>query len=719
MKKQKKNTASYINPKLLIFPLLMIVVLLAVGSEIWNGYRDRIMKNYKDQLLLTAKALAENMSLSLAEYQDNLEFLSSISEDKNSRQIYRTFLEVQSRYECNVFFEGEDGEIIESIYDMELYMPVFISQIDEKTSVWQYCDENGNLYLVFKKILENGDKMGLVIDEERYYSRLISDMHIGTNGYVVVKNSSGIIIMHPEKEQWGIHVIDGRKEMYPDLDFESLDTMIQEQQSGKSGISEYYSYWWRDPQMPYVKKISTYAPADIGEDFWIISAVVDYDDFYIPIESGFRNLTLLFLCAILLFLGMFLYSGKLILAQRKAVVEIESLKELNERMEELHKGQEMLAHQQRLQVMGTMTGGIAHEFNNFLTPIMGHAQLLMIELEEGSDAYDSAMEIYEASEKAKDMVRQISSLSRRNVETVYKTIPVQRLLTRAVKMIESICPPNVQIEKHFEVADENILGNTTQINQVLLNICVNAFYAMSKQDGYLHITAHCASWESISKQEALKAFHFTDNWQKYLCIDIADTGCGMNEEVLRQIFNPFFTTKKAGEGTGLGLALAEQIITSHKGGIYAESELGKGTTFHIVLPATNSFDVVETSVREEEKTLRVIVADDNVKVLQMLQKNLHKLGITIVTCTGKKEIYKYLEQDRADVLVVDESLEDGSGIELCMAIQGRYPDMLKLMMVDYFTKAIVEAKYNGIIDGYVTKPVSDAAILEAIRNSRS
>lgn len=713
-KKEKKHT--FLGSRLL--PAVLLVMALgfaAACSAIWSDYRDKIMQNYKEQLLLTASSLAENISLSLAEYQNDLEFLSAMTSEENDKKIYELFLKMQSKYECNLIWEDEHGEIMTSVYELSRREAVFLTRIDAQKSVWQYSDTDGRCYLVLKKQQENGCSLGLVIDEERYYEQLISDIHIGTNGYIVIKNSKGTIVMHPAKEQWGIHVIEGRKELYQGLDFESLDTMVQEQQTGKSGISEYYSYWWEDEALPRVKKISTYAPAWLGEDFWVISAVVDYDDFYIPIQNGFRSLLLLFTIAIVLVFCMFFYSSRLIWQQRRAVVEIASLKELNERMEELHKGQEMLAHQQRLQVMGTMTGGIAHEFNNFLTPIMGHAELLMMELEAGTDAYDSAVEIYEASEKAGDMVRQISALSRKNVETVYRAVHIDRLLSRAVKMIESICPANVQMEKHIKATDLSILGNATQINQVLLNICVNAFYAMKEKEGRLCISADCVPWQSLKQEEAVKRFHFTDNWETYLCIEISDNGCGMQEEVLRQIFNPFFTTKRAGEGTGLGLALAEQIITSHKGGIYAESEPGQGTTFHILLPAAEYADTPQLPVRNEEKPLTFLLADDNAKVLQMLKKSFQRLGITVITCSGKKELYDYLDQERADVLILDESLEDGSGVELCMAMQGRYPDTLKLVMVDYFTKTLVEAKHNGLIDGYVIKPVSDTAILEAVR----
>lgn len=718
MKVKEKARNYAMNPNFLIVPLIMIAVFLAIGSGIWGDYRDQIMENHKKQLLITSQTLAENMELSLTDYQDSLEFLSQMKEDSDDMEIYRNFLNTHRKYEYDVFWENESGKMIQSVREKAMTASVLFSQISANRSVWQYEDADGNFYLVFKQQLDGGNCLCLAIDEEKYYQKLISNIHIGTNGYIVVKNSQGIIIMHPEKEQWGIHVIEGRKKMFPDLDYTSLKNMVEEQCSGKYGISEYYSYWWSDPKLPRVKKISTYAPVDVGEDFWTVSAVVDYDDFYIPIETGFRYVSLLFVAGIVMFLILFSYIGKLIFEHRKASDEIASLKALNERLEEVHKGQEMIAHQQRLQVMGTMTGGIAHEFNNFLTPIMGHAELLMMELPEESEEYESAVEIYEASEKARDVVRQISSLSRRNVETVYKVLPARKLILRALKMMESICPLNVRMEQEIQIQDECILGNSTQINQVLLNICVNAFHAIGKKDGILQLQVNCMEKEEVEKHPGMESFHFLDDWKEYLCIDITDNGCGMDSDTLRQIFNPFFTTKKAGEGTGLGLALAEQIITSHRGCIYAESEVGKGSTFYLVLPTIENETDTELFVQEEGEQLKIVVADDNAKVLKMLEKNFAKLKLTIATCRNKKELQELLEEQRRDVLVIDESLEDGNGIEFCMAMQGKYPNMIKLVMVDYFTENIVDAKYKGIINGYLSKPVSDTTILEAIRNCK-
>lgn len=716
MTKNEKSTT--VKSMIIILFLILLASILGIGCAIWDDYRDKIMENQKEQLLLTSKTLAENMELSVSEYQNNLLFLSNMAEVHNVKEIYSTYLDTKNNYESELFMEDQQEEQMESVRSLELGNPILITQTSDRESIWMYENASGNSFLVFKNLLDSGVFLCLAIDEECYYQQLISRIQIGTNGYIVVKNSDGVIIMHPEKEQWGIHVIEGRKELYPDLDYSSLEAMVEEQNKGGDGISEYYSYWWLNPDHARVKKVSAYSSVTIGRDFWTVSAVVDYDDFYAPIEKGFRRVALLFIGAIAVFAVLTVCVGKLLGDRRKAMEEIGSLRELNERLEEIHQGEEMIAHRQRLQVMGTMTGGIAHEFNNFLTPIMGYAELLMLELPEDSEEYDNAREIYEASEKAKDVIRQISSLSRRNVETVYKSIPVEKLLNRAVKMIESICPVNVHLEKQLDAKAEYILGNATQINQVLLNICVNAVHAIGKKEGTLRISSRCIDKEVLRNIAELDTGRIPDDWSRYIQIDIADNGCGMDAETLWQIFTPFFTTKKAGEGTGLGLALAEQFVISHKGYIYAESQVGKGTVFHIFFPVMETGEDRVLLTQSGQKELKIVIADDNAKILKMLEKNFSRLNLPILTCRTKKELQQILEKENPDVLVIDETMEDGSGIDFCMAMQGKYPSVSKFIMTDYVTKDIVEAKQKKIVDGYLNKPVSDTTILEAIRNSR-
>ena len=709
MKKNKKTLIAAI-------PLFLIVILVFAGFGVWKKYRDTLMQNQEEQMLLITRILSENMAMSTEEYEESLSFLAKTAENRpqdEAKQLYREFIDTQTSFITNLYLEDEQGKLSESVKDVQIVSSQLLTQSSAKNSIYMEKDTSGKIYNVYKRVLKDGRKICLMIDAEKYYQKLISGIHIGTNGYIVVKDAEGTIIMHPKKEQWGIPVIAGRKKMYPDLDYSSLEKMIEDQKKRKEGISHYYSYWWTNEERPRVQKISAYSPVQIGDSFWVVSAVIDYDDLYEPIAEGFLKMVCIFV-GILLAAGIaVVLFGRVMRDMRRAVREINDLKELNEQLEKMHRSEQSIAHQQRLQIMGTMTGGIAHEFNNFLTPIMGYAELLMMELPEGSEEQDSAKEIYEASEKAKDVVRQISSLSRKNVETVYKNISIKKFMTRAERMMESVCTPLIHMESEFRVDDEMILGNATQLNQVLLNVCVNAVHAIGKNQGNIKISCHSEEKEKMAQGVIEK---LSDVWKKYIHIQVKDNGCGMDKETLRQIFDPFFTTKKGGEGTGLGLALAEQIITSHKGYIYAESKKGEGSTFHIYLPVLDTEHMPQIVQNIPRKDYRIVVADDNAKVLQLLKKNFEKIGIQIQTCMKREELQKCLEQQEADVLVVDETMEDCSGVDFCMSLAGRYPDMLKLIIIDGVSREVAEARQKGIIDGYVEKPVSDTAILEAIRN---
>ncbi|WP_448862083.1 ATP-binding protein [Dorea sp.] len=731
MMKKNGNTRT-MSRKWIAGAVLLFAFFVMAGIHIWKDYRDTLMANQIDQLQITTQILSKNMESSIQEYEDDLDFfdglelLDDVQSSEETRKIFQSYINTKEVFVEDLFWEKEDGTFITSVSGRQYHDPVKIAQMDDVRSLYQMKDEytQQEKYMVVKKTIAEGKRICLVVDEEKYYNNIISDIKIGSNGYIVIKASDGKILMHPDNEQWGIDVIAGRKKMYPDLDFSSLEQMIEDQKKGVEGVSIYYSYWWTKKNLPRVKKISVYTPAKIGDDFLVISSVTDYSDFYQPIREGFTGLLLLFAGILAISMLAFFLAMKMFHQRKQIESENAYLKELNGLLEEVHQNEETIAHQQRLQIMGTMTGGIAHEFNNFLTPIMGYAELLLMEFPEDSDEYDSVMEIYEAAEKANDVVRQISTLSRKNVETVYKEVPVAQMLRRAVKMADSVCPAGIHMENHIDISDQSILGNATQLHQVILNICVNAVHAIGKKnegrknedkiEGKIEISGKEMAYQEMD--EELKK-HLNDAWEHYICIEIRDNGCGMDSETLRQIFNPFFTTKKGGEGTGLGLALAEQIILSHKGYIYAESEKDIGTTFHILLPVMEKSESMELARTEEAQGIRIVAADDNVKVLKLLQKNFSKLGAEIQIFTNKKELLEHLKSKGADVLFVDESMEDIGGIDFCMSVQGKYPDMKKILMVSHITREIAEAKSRDIIDGYVEKPVSATMLLEAVRDA--
>lgn len=712
---QKRKELKRIREKWIAAAVIILIIFLILGIHVWKVYRDTLMDNQINQLKVTTQILSKNMESSIQKYEDDLDFFDALKSSEDITEIFRKYTDIKDMFIEDLFLEKEDGTFVEGVSGKQYKDALKIAQMDSNRSLYQMKgqDDEKEKYLVVKKKKEDGTSLCLVVNEEKYYNKIISDIKIGSNGYIVIKGSDGKIIMHPDNNQWGIDIIEGRKKMYPDLDFSSLEKMIEDQKKGESGVSIYYSYWWTKKTLPRVKKISVYAPANIGEDFLVISSVTDYTEFYQPIREGFTGLLLLFTGIFVISMLVFFLAMKMYNQRKQVEAENTYLKELNGLLEEVHQNEETIAHQQRLQIMGTMTGGIAHEFNNFLTPIMGYAELLLMELPEESEEYDNVMEIYEASEKAKEVVRQISTLSRKNVETVYKKVPAAQMLRRAVKMADSVCPSGIQMESHIHLSDQCILGNATQLHQVILNICVNAIHAIGKKnEGRIEVTGKEVEFSDMT-EELQK--HLNTAWKQYICIEIQDNGSGMDSETLSQIFDPFFTTKKGGEGTGLGLALAEQIITSHKGYLYAESEKGTGSSFYILLPVMENNKNLEMRAVKETQDIRMAAADDNAKVLKMLQKNFGKLGVQMQIFTRKDDLSEYLTKEGADVLFIDETLEDVSGIDFCMSVQGQYPELRKILMISHVTREIAEAKSRNIIDGYVEKPVSATTLLEEIR----
>lgn len=712
MNKQKGKILQ--NNKVVVAWLIaMLLILLGLAYRTWVQYRNVLMDNQKEQLLNTAHILGNYMSVSLNNYQDSIEYLvESDQAGKLDLDMAEHYLDNRKDFVADVNWIDKEGSILHSVYGINVTRSFMISAIDTEYEIWQYIDESGKRYLGFDYIKPTGERISLLVDEEKYYEKLISDIQIGTNGYIMIKNSQGKILMHPEKEQWGIDVVEGRKKLYPDLDYSSLETLVQKQMSGSTEIYEYYSYWWGNEDLQKVKKVSAFAPAKIGTDFWIVSLVTDYDDLYMPIVNSFLKILIIFTGIFCVFSILFYMIIKLMLEQRRSASEINYLKELNQILEETHRSEEAVRHQQRLQIMGTMTGGIVHEFNNFLTPILGYAELLQYSFDAGSEEYDYASEIYEAAEKAKDIIRQISSFNRKNVDTVYVCLEVKKLVHRFMKMASSLCPESIELESNIMTEDKYILGNTTQINQVLLNIFLNAIQSLDMKDGKICISCNCVEKKDVLFETVSQG---SDAWEEYVSISIKDNGCGIDKKIMDQIFDPFFTTKKLGKGTGLGLALAEQIIMSHKGKIYVESQLGKGSTFYVFLPVINQNVQKETTDKKEENRVFVIAGDNN-KILQLLKNSLKKLEIEVYTCNRKKDIIQYLEKYTIDVLLIDEVIECVSGVEVAMSLRHTCPETLILVMATRITKEIVEAKRNGLIDGYIEKPVSDMVVIETVRN---
>lgn len=232
--------------------------------------------------------------------------------------------------------------------------------------------------------------------------------------------------------------------------------------------------------------------------------------------------------------------------------------------EELRETGGDLSHLQRLETLGTLTGSIAHEFNNLLTPIMSCSLMALEQLpEEETEVYDNLLAIYDASQKARTIVSRLSDLSRKNADKTFKPVSVDEIIRKTLDVALPAKGKGVEVKLDLNCWDRRVRGNDVQLTQLFLNLILNAFDAMG-EEGQLKITTG-----------------FDDRW---LRVTLRDTGCGMSEETRRQIFDPFFTTKPMGKGTGLGLAICRQILDDHKGEVSVQSRPGEGTVFLVALP---------------------------------------------------------------------------------------------------------------------------------------
>ena len=306
---------------------------------------------------------------------------------------------------------------------------------------------------------------------------------------------------------------------------------------------------------------------------------------------------------------------------------------------------------QKMETIGTLAGGIAHDFNKILTGILGFTELASSSLPADNSTKALLDEVRKAGLRARDLVAQILTFSRQR-ETRHVPIDLARSVGEALKFLRASLPATITIERRLKSGSVN--ADPTQIHQIVLNLCTNAVHAMRDSPGSLFVAV-----DPVEVDEALAASMPRVIPGKYLCLSVRDTGHGMSEDTLRRVFDPFFTTKQPGEGTGLGLAVVQGIVSAHGGGIRVESTAGVGSTFRIYLPATSKAEknavpaipaapgrgehvlVVddETSVGSftgvclEQQNYRVIVFDDPRRALAAVRANPHTFEALVTDLT--------------------------------------------------------------------------------------
>jgi PAS domain S-box-containing protein len=381
------------------------------------------------------------------------------------------------------------------------------------------------------------------------------------------------------------------------------------------------------------------------------------------------------------------------------VQDIDSRKKAEKARENL---EAQLRQSQKMEAIGTMAGGIAHDFNNILAVIMGNAELSMDELREEDPARSNAIEILEAANRAKDLVSQILSFSRKEDVALVPVMPHQ-LVGSAVKLMTSTIPKTVEVRLDIDPHCGFIRADITQMHQVMMNLSTNAVHAMDEK-GVLEI-----SLKKVAIGPDDQRYRQRVDPGSYALLTVSDTGIGMDEKTANRIFDPFFTTKEKGEGTGMGLSVVYGIVKNHGGVITVDSKPGKGSVFSLLFPAIEGKALPK---REEDRSLpggneRILYVDDERKLADVSRRMLENQGYQVTVSTDSAGAVGLLmsDPDRFDLVITDQTMPGMSGTELTAELLKINPDIPVILCTGFSNKISVErAKAMGISE-FCMKPL--------------
>ena len=364
--------------------------------------------------------------------------------------------------------------------------------------------------------------------------------------------------------------------------------------------------------------------------------------------------------------------------------------------------EKQLRQTQKLEAVGTLAGGIAHDFNNMLTPIMGYSEIIKLRMSQ--NGFDDELiseylgEIFKAGKRAKNLVEQILTFSRSSEQKESRQY-LHPIINEVLRLMRSTLPSTIEIDQDIDKTCGPVSIDAVQIQQILINLCTNSSEAIGQEHGKLTV--------SLKKTELQD-----DTEKEWLELSVSDSGCGMNQELLERVFDPYFTTKEKGRGTGLGLALVHSIITNHGGHISVATEKNIGSTFQIFLPVSKEatrFDQILTVNNESlDDEKRVILVDDDAQVVQVTSELLKSIGYQVNAFTSPvAALEKFQENPETyDLLLTDLTMPRLTGVELCNMVKVVRPELPVILFTGYSESLDNVVVSDSCIDEYCLKPLS-------------
>jgi len=392
--------------------------------------------------------------------------------------------------------------------------------------------------------------------------------------------------------------------------------------------------------------------------------------------------------------------------------EVEQLLAVSRDITEKKQLETRLFQSQKMESIGTLAGGIAHDFNNILSSIIGFTELSFDEVKKGSNIEDNLQEIYSAGKRAKELVKQILAFARQTGEEL-KPIRIDRIAKEVLKFIRSSIPTSIEIKPDIQ-SDSLIMGNPTQVHQILMNFCTNAAHAMEDGGGVLGV-----GLKDVTNNDASAMLKTGLKPGDYIMETVSDTGIGIPPENLDTILEPYYTTKGPGQGTGMGLAVVQGIVESYGGKILVESTLDKGSVFSTYLPITKKRKALRPHEPEmlPTGTERILFVDDELPIAKMGRKVLERLGYSVTVRAGSLEALELFRSraDQFDLVITDMTMPDMTGDKLAVELLKTRPDIPVILCTGYSKKMSDQAAKAIGIKAFAHKPIVKADLARTVR----
>ena len=378
-----------------------------------------------------------------------------------------------------------------------------------------------------------------------------------------------------------------------------------------------------------------------------------------------------------------------------------------------------LQRAQKMESIGSLAGGIAHDLNNILFPISGLSEMLLDEISPDNPAHESLEQIHKSAQRSSDLVKQILAFSRQSNPRKLPIL-VQPILKEVLKLSRAAIPMNIEIASHIDTDCGMVSANSTQVHQIAMNLITNAYHAVEQTGGTIHVELK----EIIFEKDELSDYSAPEDILagKYACIIVSDTGTGIDNTLIHKIFDPYFTTKEQGKGTGLGLSVVHGIVKDHDGDIRVYSEVGKGTTFKVYLPLQGDIkDKKAAAIIRKYPTgcESILLVDDEEPIAQLVKMMLEKLGYRVTVRLSSPDALDAFRAnpDKIDLVISDRSMPNMTGEQLAREIISIKPGIPIIICTGFSDKNDEQRGKSMGIKGFLMKPVATGDLAEMVRKA--